>query len=371
MLVSMNLSAQVKLQPTEDQARALRETLERANAACNYISQWGWAHHTLGQWPLHKALYYDIRERFELTAQIAVRCLAKVADSYKLDHSTMRTFKPHGSIAYDDRILRWFLKEGAVSIWTTAGRQTIPFVCGHRQRELLTNRQGECDLAYLDGQFYLFATCNWDEPTAAEVGDFLGVDLGIVNIATDSEGTVYSGAQVNGLRHRHRRLRARLQSKGTRAARRLLVKRRRKEGRFARHVNHCISKRIVATAQGTGRGIALEDLKGIRIRVTVRRSQRATLHSWSFQQLGSFIQYKARLAGIPVVLVDPRNTSRTCPACGHVSRDNRPSQSRFSCVSCGLAGPADTIAAENIRRGAVNRPYFSPFLGRVGKSCLL
>ena len=368
-MVGMKLTAQVKLLPTPQQSGALRETLERANAACNYISQWGWQHHTLGQWSLHKALYYDIRQRFGLTAQIAVRCLAKVADAYKLDHSTQRIFRPTGSIAYDDRILRWFLKDSTVSIWTVAGRQTISFVCGARQWELLANRQGESDLAYLGGNYFLFATCNLDEVAPADVQDVLGVDLGIVNIMADSDGQVYSGAQVNGLRKRHARLRSRLQARGTRSARRLLKKRSRKESRFASDINHCISRRLVAKAQCTKRALALEDLKGIRSRIKVRRPQRRQQHSWAFFQLRSFIEYKGRLAGVPVLLVNPHNTSRTCPVCGLVDKANRTSQALFSCTSCGFAGPADVVAARNIRvlgRALVNEPHVSPTPSGVG-----
>jgi IS605 OrfB family transposase len=113
----------------------------------------------------------------------------------------------------------------------------------------------------------------------------------------------------------------------------------------------------VATAQRTGRGIALEDLTGIRDRVTARRRQRARLHNWLFFQLRSFIEYEARLAVVPVVLVDPRNTSRTCPVCRCIDKRNRPTQARFSCISCGFAAPADVVAARNIRaRAAVNQP---------------
>jgi putative transposase len=122
-------------------------------------------------------------------------------------------------------------------------------------------------------------------------------------------------------------------------------------------VNHRISKQLVAKAKDTNRAIALEDLQGIRSRITVRRSQRATLHSWAFYQLRTFVEYKARRVGIPVILVDPRNTSRTCPVCGHVDKANRPNQSTFSCVFCGFAGLADHIAAINIgRRDVVNQP---------------
>ena len=242
-----------------------------------------------------------------------------------------------------------------VSIWTTSGRQFVPFVADERNRTLLCSRLGETDLLYRDGEWYLYATCNVAEPAPSVPTDYLGVDLGVVNIAVDSSGTIYSGAQLRGLRHRQRRLRAKLQSKGTRAAKRLLQKRRRKEARFAAWVNHTISKRIVATAKAHGLGIALEDLKGIRERITVRsgqHGQRATLHSWSFHQLRQFLTYKARLGGVQLVLVDPRNTSRTCPGCGCIDKKNRPSQSEFKCVSCGLAGLADQIAAENIRRAA-------------------
>jgi len=62
-----------------------------------------------------------------------------------------------------------------------------------------------------------------------------------------------------------------------------------KEARFATDVNHCILKQIVAQAQGTQRGIAREELKGIHDRVTVRKKQRATLRSWSFHQLRAFL----------------------------------------------------------------------------------
>ncbi len=354
----MKLTIAVKLKPNQEQASFLRETLERTNAACNHLSTVAWETQTFGQFALHKAAYAATRAMFDLSAQVVVRAIAKVADAYKLDKKTKRTFRPLGSIAYDDRILRWY--EGGVSIWTLGGRQRIPFVCGSRERALLVNRQGESDLLLRDGMWFLYTTVNIEEPPIGEPDDVLGADFGIVNILTDSDGTAYSGAQLNGLRHRHRRLRKRLQSKGTKSAKRLLHTRRIKESRFASHVNHTISKRIVVTAQGTGRGIALEDLQGIRDRITARKSQRAALHSWSFFDLRAKIEYKSRLAGVPVVVVDPRNTSRTCPCCGHVSKSNRPHRDSFLCQSCGLAGPADYIAAVNIRvrgRAAVNPPY--------------
>jgi len=354
----MKIIAQLQLRPNPEQAAALLATTARANAACDFISAVAWETGTFGKFALQQAVYFALKSRFGLSAQMAIRAIAKVADAYKLDRKTQRTFRPHGSIAYDDRILSYQPAKRTVNIWTLSGRQSIPFVAGERQLALLPFRRGESDLVYRDGKWYLLATCDIPDPTPAQVDTYLGIDLGVVNIAVDSDGTIHRGAVVNGLRARHRRLRRKLQARGTKSARRLLRHRRRKEQRFGTDTNHVISKRLVAKAQGTGRGIALEDLTGMRNQITARRPHRATLSSWSFGQLRSFVAYKARRAGVALTLVDPRNISRTCPACGHVAKENRPNQQTFHCVSCGCDGLPDHFAAVEIsRRGAVNRPY--------------
>jgi putative transposase len=151
--------------------------------------------------------------------------------------------------------------------------------------------------------------------------------------------------------------------KGTKSAKRKLKRRAGREARHATHINHKIAKDIVAEAQRTGRGIGLENLTGIRARARLRKPQRVTFHSWSFAQLGRFIAYKAKRAGVPVVHVDPAYTSQCCSWCGHVEKANRPSQDLFICRSCGVVAHADHNAARNIARlaeavwGAVNRPH--------------
>ena len=150
---------------------------------------------------------------------MVVRMLAKVGDSYKTgDHHITRTYRPLGSIAYDSRILSYNLRRSTVSIWTVDGRQTIPFVAGERQRRLLEHQHGESDLVYRNGQFYLLATCEVDDPDPIDVDVALGIDLGVTNIAVDSDGTTYSGSTIKNVRYRHRRLRRKLQRKGTHGA---------------------------------------------------------------------------------------------------------------------------------------------------------
>ncbi len=354
----MKLTAKVKLQPNDAQADSLKRTLEKANAACDYISQVAWDTRTFGQFRIHALVYTDVRRTFDLTAQLVIRCIAKVTDAYKLDKQTQRTFKPLGSIAYDERILSWKMDRDEVSIWTVDGRQKISFVAGTHHKAMLAHQRGESDLCLIDGKFYLFTTCDVDEPAPADVEDFLGVDMGVANIAVDSDKTIHQGKTVKGVRYRHRQLRRKLQVKGTQSTRRRLKKLAGKERRFATWTNHNISKTIVAKAKDTDRGIALEELTHIRERITARRPQRATLSSWSFAQLRSFIEYKGKLMGVAVVAVDPRNTSRTCPCCGHIAKANRKTQDKFLCIDCGFAGLADYIAAINIgRRASVNAPY--------------
>lgn len=356
----MKLTVQLKLIPSPDQADALRRTLETANAACNSISQVAWESKTFRQFAIHKLTYQSVRKTFGLAAQLTVRCIAKVADAYTLDRKVQRSFAFHGAIAYDDRILSFALRDSLVSIWTLNGRQAIPFVCGKRQRALLAHQRGQSDLVFAHGSWYLFATCDIETPELIETDSALGIDLGVSNIATDSDGEIHSGKVIKNVRYRHRRLRKKLQKLGTLGSRRRLRKLAGQERRFAKHVNHCLSKRIVAKAECTKRAIALEELTHIRTRMKARRSQRATLHSWAFAQLRAFISYKAQLRGIPVHFVDPRNTSRSCPACGHCAKENRKTQASFVCTSCGFAGPADVIAAGNIAsRAAVNRPSCS------------
>src|SRR5664279_4774970 len=95
---AMKLTAKVKLLPDLEQRAYLLETLERANAACDYISQRGWAAAIFSPFKLQKLVYAEVREQFDLSAQIVIRILSKVCDAYKLDKKRPRQFRKHGAI---------------------------------------------------------------------------------------------------------------------------------------------------------------------------------------------------------------------------------------------------------------------------------
>jgi putative transposase len=366
----------VRLYPGAAGEAALRDTLARCNDAATLVSAQAFEMRVTGRQALQRLVYGDLKA-MGLSAQPAIHVARKVSGAYAALRANTRAgnlgkpgwgrrmkagsgpvvFRADAAQPYDDRCLSWQLDRRTVSIWTTAGRLTgIRFACsGARLARLRQYRHGESDLVHRDGRWFLYATCDIPGPGLADPAAFLGVDLGIANIATTSDGTRHSGKYLNRQRHRARQLRAKLQAKGTKSAKRLLRKRSRKKARFAADTNHCIAKRIVTEAERTGRGIALEDLTGIRARVRLRKPQRVTLHSWASAQLGHYTAYKAALAGIPVVHVDPAYTSQMCSGCGHISRKNRPGQATFCCTSCGFAEHADVNAARNIAtRGAAD-----------------
>ncbi|MFF4426704.1 RNA-guided endonuclease InsQ/TnpB family protein [Streptomyces sp. NPDC001549] len=367
----MKIVAQVKLMPEAGQAAALSATLRTVNEAACWVSGVAFERGVPREYELRKHTYAELKAR-GLGAQAAQHVIKKTRDAYTTLKANIRagnlgkpgakrrvkaeskpiTFRPDAAQPYDDRCLSWQYDARTVSVWTTAGRlQRVRFACSPGTLKMLReHRRGESDLIERDGVFYLIAVCDVPEPDLYEPDGFIGVDLGIVNIATTSTGYRAAGRGLNRHRKRQLDLRKKLQAKGTKSAKRLLRKRSRKEARHAANVNHIVSKTIVTTAERTGSGIALEDLTGIRSRVRLRKDQRTSLHSWSFHQLAAFVEYKAKRAGVPLVYVDPAYTSQQCSECGHIDRKNRVDQATFACRSCGALMHADDNASHNLAR---------------------
>jgi putative transposase len=339
---AVNLVTTVRLDPEDP--RQLLALIEHFNRTCNALSKLAFESKTFGWLALQRASYHWLRSEYGLNAAQAVVAVRKVAYAYS-DH------KRRGHIAK-------FAKRGAIPIYKHSFKRdgTLAFygkrVPFRAAEGIPLSGKHEAQLIYRRRKFVLYQVYERPEGDLHEATDWLGCDLGIVNILTDSDEKNEPGGEIDELRRKYAHRLRNLQRKGTRAAKRKLHTIKGKQARFQRNFNHKLSKRVVAKALDTQRGIALEDLKGIRQRLTVRKPQRARHANWSFAQLRQMIEYKAALAGVPVTWVDPRNTSRTCPKCGHVAKANRPTRAKFKCVSCGFAGAADTVAAQNIRARA-------------------
>ncbi|MFL5698836.1 MAG: RNA-guided endonuclease InsQ/TnpB family protein [Ktedonobacteraceae bacterium] len=350
----------LKLNPTEDQHQALLETMHAFNAGANYVAEVAFIDKTANKFELQKRVYGELRATYKLPAQLAIRAISKASEAYKRDKSIQPTFKSEGAIVYDERVMS-FKGLMTVSLLTLQGRVLVPFRVGGYQAARMDAIKGQADLLYRQGIFYLAVTLEIPTPTPDETTDILGIDLGILTLATDSEGQTFSGEQVEKTRKRYAALRQRLQMRGTKSAKRHLKKLSGKEARFKRNTNHVISKRIVHKAKANRQTIAIEELRHIRTRTesTVRHSQRARHSSWSFGQLRFFLTYKAALSGVPLHLVNPAYTSRTCSVCGYCDKANRKSQASFVCQVCGFACNADFNAAINISRAEVMQPIVS------------
>ncbi len=350
------------LRPDAAQADALARLQRQFNAACTYISGVAWEAQEFNKVRLQRLTYATVRADYGLMAQHAIRAIAVVADSYKTDKERKHTFRSTAAVVLDTPRLYRIIHNRA-SITTLDGRIKVQLGIGGHQRQMLKDamKLAEADLVCDEKGRWRLKVCAHcpDAPTSAP-RDVLGVDLGIVTIASDSDGVQYSGAKVLGLRARYAHMRRKLQKKGTSSARKLRRKRSKREHRFQADVNHVISKAIVQRAASSSRAVALEDLTHLRTRVRLHRSQRRTHSSWSYADLRAKIAYKGAMHGVVVVAVDPRYTSQTCSWCGHCERANRQSQSSFLCRSCGFAAHADLNAAHVIAdrgRAAVRLPY--------------
>ena len=365
----MKIVVTVKLMLDAAQTSVVDATLRTVNEWANWVSGVAFARGIPREYELRRHTYAELKSA-GLGAQAAQHTIKKVCDAYTALKANISVgslgkpgskrrvvvqakpiaFRSDAAHPFDDRCLSWQYDAQTVSIWTIAGRlKNVHFDCSAGALKTLREyRKGESDLIERDGVFYLIAVCEVPEAEQYEPEGFVGVDLGIANIATTSTGYQAAGRRLNLHRKRQIQLRRKLQAKGTKAAKRRLMNRRRKERRHAANVNHIISKRIVTEAERTSHGIALEDLGGIRERVRLRKSQRVTLHTWAFHQLCQFVEYKARRAGVPLVYVDPAYTSQECANCHYIDKNNRVDQTRFDCRSCGVVAHADRNASRNI-----------------------
>lgn len=351
----MKLTLQIKLLPDESQADTLQATLREINSACDDISQTAWDKKCFNQVKLHHPVYHKFKKSTNLSAQVIVRAISKVVDAYKLDRKKLRRFKPFGAVAYDSRVLSYNIKARTVSIWAIGGRiKGLPFIC-HNEK-LLPYIKGEADLVTKKGKWYLFQTVEVPEEKVRDVEDFIGVDFGLINVATLSSGEKMSGKELEQYRTKRQSVRSSIQSKGTRGCKKLLKRLSGRERRTTDIANHAIAKHIVQLAKTQNKGIALEELKGIRNSANKKgKAFRSRVGKWNFCKLREYITYKAQFAGVPVVVVPPAYTSKMCSLCFHIGSRNGES---FKCSNCGHNDHADLNGAKNIRSvgNSVNVP---------------
>jgi IS605 OrfB family transposase len=349
-------TASIRLDPTPEQAAAL-DALRRAYVdACNLLVPVVREHRLWNRVALHRRAYAWLRKSSPLGSQMCCNAIFSVCKAYKAQKSLGRIRKDapvpeirfnRGSVHFDKRT--YGLKGEAISLNTLSGRIAIPMRLGdHQRRTLESGTTKEAELVFRKGRWYFNLVVESSEVDPIASGEVMGVDVGEMNLAAVSTGKVFGGGRLRNMRDRCLALRRRLQSNGSRSAKQKLRQVSGKEARRVRHINHETSKAIVEEANRIGAAkIVMEDLAHIRDRIQAGKRTRARLHRWAFRQLQSFVEYKAKAAGIAVEYVNPAYTSQTCSSCGGLGSRIR---HRFVCGHCGLRAHSDLNASRNLAR---------------------
>jgi putative transposase len=376
--VEQTLTLACKLQPTPEQVAKIDATLQAFADACNYANEFVPAQ--INNKPTIQSLVYqDLREKFGLSANLAVRACARVGanrKTAKLKGKPVKGFKPT-SADYDARIFSFRERDWTASLTLIGGRERIAMQLGNYQMGKLKGRvPTSAQLCkHRDGLYYLHIQLTDDAPEPIKSNRVIGVDFGRREIARTSTNKGWDGQQINQVRDHYTRVRASLQrkvSKGTRTTRRrarqVLQRLSGREKRFQSWLNHHISRQIILEAKELNAIVAIEDLTGIRERTNQQprgKLERRRSNSWAFYQLRQYLEYKGIKSGVKVIAVPPAYTSQTCHACNHMGLR---SDKVFKCGNCGWHGDADWNGAMNISKiGAV----VSRLRGSESLSCSL
>lgn len=354
----MQRTISIHIDTLPDQEAILSRTLTEYQDCFNAIAEYGWENRIWNGVTLHKATYYDLRaEHPALPSQLVISARMKATEAVKSAFVLLKKGRKvgaprtkRGSVRYDARTYRMEVENGIVGLSTVSGRIKFPFRIPAHAKRWLDRATGfdSADLVRRPSGWWLNVVVTIDPPQIVASGQIVGVDLGINRPAVLSNGKFLGQRRWKEIEQRYFRLRRKLQSKGSRSAKRHLKRMARRQARFRKDCDHVLSKRIVQAVE-PGSVIVFENLTGIRSRTKQRgRKQRRRHHAWSYNQLRVFTTYKAEELGSVVDAVDPRKTSQRCSRCGHVHKRNRPTQSVFRCRDCGYEANADWNAARNI-----------------------
>lgn len=342
-------TAKIKLNMLASEAMP---TIQAYTKAFNFVCSIGFPKKDKNSISLHKKTYKIVREY--LPSQLAISSCTKATEAL-VSVFTKTKHKKYGScpisrscsVRYDKNSYTLFLNKKEVSLLTISGRKRFALdIPEYYKEQFSTWKHCSADLTVRKNKVYLNIVFKKEFTDVPSTGKFIGIDRGINNLAVVSNNKFFGGGIIKKQVRKYQRLRSSLQSKGTKSAKRHLVRLSGQEQRFRADINHQISKKIVSNLN-PGDTIVLEELIGIRNK-RLRKAQRTLLNNWSYFQLEQFITYKAMSKGIDVKHIDARYTSQKCSKCGFTCRSNRKSQSDFSCKQCGFRLNADLNASRNI-----------------------
>ncbi|GGI15450.1 transposase [Galliscardovia ingluviei] len=356
------LTYAVRLHTTMQETQLLTDTCTAFLSCCNTVSDTAYQQRTISQKKLNKLTYHKLREEYHVGAQMAQSAIIRVIGNYRtiaeLHGSSWHGKHPHyHTMGYDLVYNRDYsvLKDGRISINTLQGRVKFTVDWSHMPQPYRHGKFGTARILQRNNKWLLLipSTITISEPKQPQ--QIVGIDMGLRFLATayDSDGhtTFFSGKEVSNKRAHYKTLRAQLQKKGTRSARRKLQAIGKRENRWMRDINHQVSQALISQ-QAEPTLFVLENLTGIRQATQkVRKRDRYVQVSWAYYQLRTMIEYKAKQHGHTCIAIDPKYTSQTCPRCGMVCKTNRNKRMHeYRCANCSYQSNDDRVAAMNIQR---------------------
>lgn len=350
-------TAKIKITTTPE----IIETIKVYSKGLQHCIDTGWIYSIQNNFELHHIVYRDLRYKYKLPAQLAVACIKQACGMMK--KAKNKPMIKNTSVGYNfPRSAN--LKGNILNIRTLNKREEFNITIPKCYQEYFNWTLRE-SLLYMDKKnrcFFLFTfskEINTTKSNSCSQQSVLGVDLGVNNLAVTSDNRFFKSSKVKIIKRKFRYLRSKLQNKGTRSSKKLLKKISGRETRFMSWVNHNISKEIVSNFNGNK--IVFEKLKGIRNKNRGKRMN-YWISNWSFDQLQSFIQYKAERRSIDVIKVKPHYTSQICHRCGQLGTRL---SANFKCLHCNFTSyNADLNAARNLahpmlveRQAAVTQPH--------------
>ena len=322
--------------------QSLLQTAIAFNRACQIVLNYGSKNKVYNKSFLNKQTYRQVREEVPNLPSALVQTARDEASEMLLRTDFASIVKKRLSVRYDNRCFKFYPESNYASLTTVFGRINFPFK-HHANMDKWKGEYTNAQLVIRGDRIFLNVQVKLPDSPLRATGRVLGIDRGVLNIATCSDTSFFSAKRLRAVKGRYQFLKRRLQHVGTRSAHRKLMVLSGRERRFVLNTNHCISKAIVSKLFDV---FALEKLAVRKKKKNGKRFNRK-LGSWSYGELQRFIQYKAEAQGKMVVFVNPRHTSQRCSRCGFVHKWNRHGLG-FRCGNCGFSLNADLNASRNI-----------------------
>lgn len=385
--ITQTKTLKIRIYATKEQSKKFQELMMAYRDAENFISQYVFNNNCdTNFYRVCKSIYYQVRENFGLKAQISQACIKEVISRYsaidaQLRQKTFRfcekgkTYKAKKDSSWLSRPLKfkrltanlttnknWSFTRGKISLSTMGKRE----YCDYDRQiveqfiqegyvlssgKLVCRNKGKQLLWFL----YVAVTKEIPDFNRKDTSTVIGIDRGLRFLITTYDGkeTVFvSGKTVAKKRAHYSKLRARLQSKGTKSAKRLLKKLAGRETRWMTDVNHRLSKALVMK-YGANSVFVLEDLTDISFDEKnleqKSKDKKRELRSWAFYQFEQFLQYKADAVGAKLLKVNAKYTSQRCPYCGKIDKKQRDHNNHEYRCSCGCRMNDDRVAAINLQ----------------------